>query len=118
MNYITLLRLRYDWASICVTKKLSQKSAVKFATSIEEMMDLCIASVEIVASVDVGRPLTSETYLGEMKLNVAFIIHEGLEDLCTKFAHGVGGFDHGDGFVELEKRVREAEDLINKHYIV
>ena len=81
-------------------------------------MDLCIASVEIAASVDVGCPLTSETYLGEMKLNVALAIHEGLEDLRTKFAQGVKGSDCGDGFVELEKRVREAEDLINKCYLV
>ena len=81
-------------------------------------MDLCIVSVEIAASVNIGRPLTSETYLGEMKLNVAFTIHEGLEDLRTKFAQGVKAFDHGDGFVEPEERAMEAEDRINKNYLV
>ena len=81
-------------------------------------MDLCIVSVDIAASVDVGCPLTAETYFGEMKLNGAFTIHEGLEDVRTKFAHGVDGFDHGDGFVEVKNRAREAKDLINKHYLV
>ena len=57
-------------------------------------------------------------YLGEMKLNGAFTIHEGPDDIRTKFAQDVKGSDCGDGFVELEKRVREAEDLINKCYLV
>ena len=61
-------------------------------------MDMCIASVENAASVNVGCPLTSETYLGEMKLNGAFTIYEELEDLHTKFAQGVERFDRGDGF--------------------
>ena len=70
-------------------------------------MDLCVVSVEVVASVDTGHPLTSETYLGEMKLNGASTIHEGPEDtIRKKFARVVKGFDPGDSFVELEKRVR------------
>ena len=49
VNHIPLIRLRDEW----------DKSSIKFVESIEKMMDLCIASVEIAASVDVGRDVHS-----------------------------------------------------------
>ena len=88
------------------------KSGSKFLDSIASDQDFCITSCKIGANLDVGRPLISETYLGEMKLNRVFIVSEGIESLLNMFAQGIKNFDSKGLFVKLENRATEDAALM------
>ena len=74
--------------------------------------------VWISGSVDASWPLISENYLSEMKFYGVLTTHEGFENLRLKFVQGVYGFDCGDWFVELEKKLTDAAELVHVLYLV
>ena len=118
VNRIGLTRLRDEYAIKCATNGWSEKSAQKFLDIIEDDQDFWWASCEIASSVDIGIPLTQETYLSEMKLYGGFVQHEGIERLHEMFTQGVAGLDRLGGFVELEKQALAAELFIHTKYLV
>ena len=118
INRIGLVRLRNEYAIICFENKWSEKSAEQFLNVTADVYDMCIASVEIAAVVDVGHPLISETYICESKECGAFTVWEGITKLQLLFEHGIESFDSGGHFVELDRRANEAAQLMDVNYVV
>jgi hypothetical protein len=117
-NRIGLANLRDEYASVCLANEWSKSSAGNFLESIADDYNFCIASVEIAAVVDVGHSLISETYICESKECGAFTVWEGITKLRTLFGRGIEGFDNNNGFVELDKRAKEAADIIDLKFLV
>ena len=83
------------------------------------MYDFCIASVEIAALVDVGKPLVSETYICESEESGALTVWEGMTQLRVLYAQGIEGFDCTENFVELDRsRARKAAALMAENFMV
>ena len=118
INSVGLIALREEYAQKCSDNNWSKQSADSFLEATNELHDLCIASVEIAAVVDVGQLLVSETYICESDQCGAFTVHEGITELQRLFAQGIVSFDSAGKFVELNRRAEEAAELMSAKYLV
>lgn len=118
INRTGVKALREEYAQKCSAENWSKQSADHFLDATNELQDLCIASVEIAAVVDVGALLVSETYICESDQCGAFTVHEGITQLQMLFALGIDSFDGAGKFVELERRAKEAAELMSAEYLV
>ena len=96
----------------CRDNKWSEASAAKLVDSIEDPHDRAVAMVELAAVVDVGKPLIEELYTCESEEPMVFDAHQSFSDLTVKFGNGVEGFRELGLFDRLEKRAREATELM------
>ena len=94
-----------EYVKPCAKEGWSKKSANKVLKLTKTAQEVCVASCQIAAIVDVGMPVTSGTYTNESKQPNVFVIDENLVEMQDMFGRGIDFFD---GFERLDKRATEA----------